>query len=88
MDLLRGKDVAKRLQLMLNFDLTPPFCSGQPSVADGETVAAVKTMAQGMLVRRRRGVEAERPLGKGCRSAVSASFMPRGARAESSVRRR
>jgi cyclohexyl-isocyanide hydratase len=52
LDLLRGEDVAKRLQLMLEYDPAPPFRSGHPSVADQATVAAVKTMAQGMLVRR------------------------------------
>lgn len=52
LNLLRGEDVAKRLQLMLEYDPAPPFRSGHPSVADAETVAAVKQMAQGMLVRR------------------------------------
>jgi cyclohexyl-isocyanide hydratase len=52
LDLLRGEDVAKRLQLMLEYDPAPPFDSGHPSVADAATVAAVKEMAQGMLVRR------------------------------------
>lgn len=52
LDLLRGEDVAKRLQLMLEYDPAPPFDSGHPRVADAGTVAAVKEMAQGMLVRR------------------------------------
>lgn len=52
LDLLRGEDVAKKLQLMLEYDPAPPFNCGHPSVADGETVAAVRTMAGAMLARR------------------------------------
>ena len=52
LDLLRGEDVAKRLQLMLEYDPAPPFDSGHPRVADAATVAVVREMAQGMLVRR------------------------------------
>ncbi|MGQ2923422.1 DJ-1/PfpI family protein [Variovorax paradoxus] len=52
LDLLRGEDVAKRLQLMLEYDPAPPFNSGHPSVADADTQAAVKVMAGAMLARR------------------------------------
>lgn len=52
LDLLRGEDVARKLQLMLEYDPAPPFDSGHPRVADGETVAAVRAMAGAMLARR------------------------------------
>lgn len=53
LDLLRGEDLAKRMQLMLEYDPAPPFRSGHPDVADAATVEAVRDMAQAMLVRRR-----------------------------------
>lgn len=52
LDLLRGEDAARRLQLMLEYDPAPPFQSGHPSVADQATVAAVREMAGPMLQRR------------------------------------
>jgi cyclohexyl-isocyanide hydratase len=52
LNLLRGEDVARRLQLMLEYDPAPPFSSGHPSVADRATVAAVQEMAGAMLKRR------------------------------------
>lgn len=52
LDLLRGEDVARKLQLMLEYDPAPPFESGHPRVADPATVGAVREMAAGMLARR------------------------------------
>lgn len=61
LDLLRGADVARKLQLMLEYDPAPPFRSGHPRVADEGTVAAVRAMAAGMLaVREAVSVQAAR----------------------------
>lgn len=53
LDLLRGEDVARRMQLMLEYDPAPPFRSGHPDVANAATVEAVRLLAQPMLTRRR-----------------------------------
>jgi cyclohexyl-isocyanide hydratase len=52
LDLLRGEKVAKRLQLLLEYDPKPPFRSGHPDVADAGLVEEVRTLAQPMLARR------------------------------------
>src|SRR5690606_33261423 len=63
LDLLRGEDVARKLQLMLEYDPAPPFASGHPGVAHADTVAAVRAMAGPMLARRETvSVEAARRL--------------------------
>jgi cyclohexyl-isocyanide hydratase len=51
--LLRGEDVAKRMQLFMEYDPAPPFRSGHPRVAEAATVEQVKEMAQGMIAKRR-----------------------------------
>lgn len=51
--LLRGEDVAKKMQLFMEYDPAPPFRSGHPRVAEAKTVEEVKTLAQPMIERRR-----------------------------------
>ncbi len=51
--LLRGEEVAKEMQLMMEYDPAPPFRSGHPAVADVRTVESVKRLAAGMLEQRR-----------------------------------
>lgn len=53
LDLLRGEDAARKMQLMLEYDPAPPFHSGHPRVAQAGTVEAVRQLAQPMLARRR-----------------------------------
>ncbi len=50
---LRGDDVAKAIQLMLEYDPAPPFESGHPRVASKELVERVRTSAAPMLTHRR-----------------------------------
>ena len=42
--LLKGESYAKGLQLMMEYDPQPPFQSGNPSVADPETVKLLEAM--------------------------------------------
>lgn len=51
--LLRGEEVARRMQLMLEYDPAPPFPGGHPDRADAGTVEQVRGLAQAMLSRRR-----------------------------------
>ena len=53
LSLLRGEQAAKTVQLMLEYDPAPPFRSGHPSVAEEQTVQAVRQMAAKMLERRK-----------------------------------
>ncbi|KWT74695.1 MULTISPECIES: DJ-1/PfpI family protein [unclassified Variovorax] len=53
LDLLRGGEVARKTQLLLEYDPAPPFRSGHPDVADASVVEAVRALAQPMLARRR-----------------------------------
>jgi len=50
---LRGADVAKSLQLLLEYDPAPPFNSGHPRVAAPELVDQVRAQAADMLAKRR-----------------------------------
>jgi cyclohexyl-isocyanide hydratase len=50
---LRGEDVAKSIQLMMEYDPAPPFDSGHPRVAAPSLVAQVRKSASAMLDRRR-----------------------------------
>ncbi len=50
---LAGEDVAKRIQLMLEYDPAPPFDSGSPRRADPAVVAAVRDQGAGYLGQRR-----------------------------------
>jgi cyclohexyl-isocyanide hydratase len=54
---LHGEEVARRIQLMLEYDPLPPFSSGSPRLADPATVAAVKTGRQAFQEERRRKIE-------------------------------
>jgi cyclohexyl-isocyanide hydratase len=49
---LAGEEAAKAIQLQLEYDPEPPFRSGSPATAAGETVAAVRTKAAGMMAMR------------------------------------
>jgi cyclohexyl-isocyanide hydratase len=50
---LRGEDVAKSIQLMMEYDPAPPFDSGHPRVAAPALVERVRVSASAMLDRRR-----------------------------------
>lgn len=50
---LRGDEVAKALQLMLEYDPAPPFDSGHPRIASKQLVAQVRASAASMLEHRR-----------------------------------
>jgi cyclohexyl-isocyanide hydratase len=53
LEVLRGAEAAKSLQLMLEYDPAPPFQSGHPRVAAPELVEKVRLSAQAMLRLRR-----------------------------------
>lgn len=50
---LRGPDVARRIQLMLEYDPAPPFRSGSPASADAGVVEAVRQQGARYLDARR-----------------------------------
>jgi len=54
LEVLRGAEAAKSLQLMLEYDPAPPFQSGHPRVAAPELVEKVRLSAQEMLRQRRK----------------------------------
>jgi cyclohexyl-isocyanide hydratase len=54
---LRGPDVAKMIQLALEYAPSPPFNSGRPETAEPETVAAVKQLFAGFAAKRREAIE-------------------------------
>lgn len=54
---LRGEAVAKRLQLVLEYDPQPPFGSGRPEIAEPELVASVRQAMAPMLAKRRAAAE-------------------------------
>jgi cyclohexyl-isocyanide hydratase len=41
--LLEGEEVARQIQLQIEYDPSPPFHSGSPKTASAETVAAVES---------------------------------------------
>lgn len=49
---LRGEDIAKSIQLMMEYDPAPPFDSGHPRVAAPALVERVRVSASAMLDRR------------------------------------
>ncbi|VVM67364.1 Isonitrile hydratase [Pseudomonas fluorescens] len=51
--LLRGGNVAKLIELILEYDPAPPFGTGTPTLAGPELVAKVKQLSGPMLVERR-----------------------------------
>jgi cyclohexyl-isocyanide hydratase len=54
---LRGPDVAKMIQLAIEYAPAPPFNSGRPETAEPETVAAVKQLFSGFAAKRREAIE-------------------------------
>ena len=56
--ILEGEEVAKQIQLQIEYDPSPPFDSGSPKTASPETVAALR--ARGASLNEQRRVVAER----------------------------
>jgi cyclohexyl-isocyanide hydratase len=54
---LAGEDVAKMIQLAIEYAPAPPFNSGRPEVAEAKTVAAVKELFAGFAAQRREAIE-------------------------------
>jgi cyclohexyl-isocyanide hydratase len=54
---LAGDDVAKMIQLAIEYAPAPPFNSGRPEVAEEKTVAAVKQLFAGFAEQRRKAIE-------------------------------
>jgi cyclohexyl-isocyanide hydratase len=54
---LAGDDVAKMIQLAIEYAPAPPFNSGRPEVAEEKTVAAVKQLFAGFAAKRREAIE-------------------------------
>lgn len=57
---LFGDDVAKAVQLMLEYNPAPPFTSGHPDVAEVETVEALRALMQERIAARIAQAEAAR----------------------------
>jgi len=55
---LRGEDLARRLQLMLEYDPKPPFDSGSPATAAPALVQGMRAAMAPMLAQRREACEA------------------------------
>jgi len=49
---LRGEDVAKQIQLQMEYDPQPPFHSGNPATAPRDVVSAERTRAEPLQARR------------------------------------
>ncbi len=54
---IAGEDVAKMIQLAIEYAPAPPFNSGRPEVAEEKTVAAVKGLFAGFAEQRRKAIE-------------------------------
>jgi transcriptional regulator GlxA family with amidase domain len=54
---LAGEDVAKMIQLAIEYAPAPPFNSGRPEVAEEKTVAAVKQLFSAFAQQRREAIE-------------------------------
>jgi len=54
---LRGPQVAKVIQLAIEYAPAPPFNSGRPETAEPETIAAVKQLFAGFAEARRKAIE-------------------------------
>jgi transcriptional regulator GlxA family with amidase domain len=54
---LAGDDVAKMIQLALEYAPAPPFNSGRPEVAEEKTVAAVRNLFAAFAEQRRKAIE-------------------------------
>jgi cyclohexyl-isocyanide hydratase len=55
---LAGDDVAKMIQLAIEYAPAPPFNSGRPEVAEEKTVAAVKQLFSAFAAQRREAIDA------------------------------
>lgn len=55
---LAGEEVAKMIQLAIEYAPAPPFNSGRPEVADEKTVAAVQQLFSAFAAQRRQAIEA------------------------------
>ena len=55
---LRGEEVARAIQLMIQYAPEPPFASGTPQTAAPETVAAVRQGAAALIARREKTARA------------------------------
>lgn len=54
---LAGDDVAKMIQLAIEYAPAPPFNSGRPEIAEEKTVAAVKQLFSAFAQQRREAIE-------------------------------
>ena len=54
---LRGPDVAKMIQLSIEYAPAPPFNSGRPETAEPHTVAAVKQLFAGFAAARSKAID-------------------------------
>lgn len=54
---LAGEDVAKMIQLAIEYAPAPPFNSGRPEIAEEKTVAAVKQLFSAFAQQRREAIE-------------------------------
>lgn len=54
---LRGPDVAKMIQLAIEYAPAPPFNSGRPETAEPHTVAAVKQLFAGFAAARSKAID-------------------------------
>lgn len=54
---LAGENVAKMIQLAIEYAPLPPFDCGRPETADAETVAAVKQLFSGFAAARKQAIE-------------------------------
>lgn len=55
---LAGEDVAKMIQLAIEYAPAPPFNSGRPEVAEPKTVAAVQQLFSAFAAQRREAIDA------------------------------
>lgn len=55
---LAGEDVAKMIQLAIEYAPAPPFNSGRPELAEEKTVAAVKQLFSAFAQQRREAIDA------------------------------
>lgn len=54
---LAGEDVAKMIQLAIEYAPAPPFNCGRPEIAEEKTVAAVKQLFSAFAQQRREAIE-------------------------------
>ncbi len=54
---IAGDDVAKMIQLAIEYAPAPPFSCGRPETADEKTIAAVKQLFSGFAQQRREAIE-------------------------------